>query len=142
MAAMDADAARLHIERLRVHRVRAPRETALGPSIEALTARLRREASRIGGVSEAWEAVCPPELADRTAVEGVHRGVLVVRAADAATRYALDRALRGGGERELVRRSPAAIRRVQVRIAPVAPRGGDPGTGDLRAGRERASERP
>ncbi len=102
---------------LREHRVFRERTVAVGPMAAALGADFKRLERKIGGVAGAWAEVCPPDLVKRTMVEGVSRGVLHIRADDAGTRFEIDRWLRSGGERELVKKCPTTVRKVRVVIA-------------------------
>jgi len=91
--------------------------------------RLARLARQVGGVAEAWEALCPPEHISRTRVVGVARGVLTIGVADAPTRWALERLLKGGADREMIGKCPMTVRRIRlVADAEAAPRrNGAPG---------------
>lgn len=113
---MNRDPAR-RLQSLREHRVFRERTAPVGPLAAALGADLLRLEKKIGGVAGAWAATCPMELVARTTVEGLSRGVLNIRADDSGTRYELDRWLRSGGERELVKRCPTTVRKVRINIA-------------------------
>lgn len=105
------------LKSLRERRVFRDRTASVGPIADALGADLKRLERRIGGVAGAWTATCPPELIRRTSVEGISRGVLTIRVDDAGTRFEIDRWLRSGGERELVKKCPTTVRKVRVTIA-------------------------
>lgn len=75
---------------------------------------LKRSRRHRVGCAAAWEAVCPAALIDRTSVIGIRSGALTIGVADHATRYELDRFLRGGAEHELVKLSPTTVRRVRL----------------------------
>jgi hypothetical protein len=75
---------------------------------------VRRMRRQLAGIAAAWAEVVPAELSEQIRLEGVTSGVLNVRAANAAVRFQLDRFLRGGGEKELLRRFPVAIRRIRI----------------------------
>lgn len=66
--------------------------------------------------AEAWGEVCPRELAARTAIVAFSRGVLTIGVSDAAARFEIDRVLRAGAERELVRRMPTTLRKVRLEV--------------------------
>lgn len=102
------------LERLRELRGPRPERSEASGLFEAQGEDLARRARRIGAAASAWAALCPAELADRTAVLSVTRGVLCVGVEGAPARFELDRRLRAGLERELVRRCPAAIRGVKL----------------------------
>jgi len=116
---MDPRDAAGRIERLRGFRVRPPRDDHAGAMFEATGRDLARREKKFAGVAEAWEATCPPEHLGRTAIQGVHRGVLTIGVADASTRYELDRMLKAGAQKDLVRRCPMTVRRVKLVAADV-----------------------
>ena len=120
MRPMDRDdpmtgARNTELARLRAWRVR-DRDRSASTLFQAMGERLARQARRGGAAGDAWEACCPPDLLGRTRVEGLRGGVLTVIAADAPTRYALERALRAGVEEAVIRAAAAPIRRVRVRL--------------------------
>lgn len=114
---MDASAEAARLDALRRRRAFRPRRDALADAFTAAARELERSRRRLAGVAEAWEAVCPPGLVERTAIEGVARGVLTIRVADASTRFELDRLLRTGAEAALVGLAPSTIRRVRLALA-------------------------
>lgn len=75
---------------------------------------IRRLEKSMGAVATAWQELVPSPLADRTALVGVSRGVLTVRAGDASARFELDRWLRSGGELAVIRRCVTGLTRVRV----------------------------
>lgn len=105
------------IDRLRPHRSVRDRAAGLGDAFAAEARTHKRTASRLDHVSELWDAMCPPGLIERTAPRAVARGVLTIAASDAPTRYAIDRALHAGLEREIIRACPMTVRRVRVVLA-------------------------
>ncbi|MBY0307492.1 MAG: hypothetical protein K2Q09_02000 [Phycisphaerales bacterium] len=66
------------------------------------------------GVGAAFLKTAPRQVAAFTTLVGVRSGVLQLRPHNTATRYALDRWLRSGGEAALVRACPSAISRVRL----------------------------
>jgi len=116
---MDPEADARHLDRIRRLRVKPDRDLSLRETIERSAAVLRRNERGAGRVADAWERSCPAEYIDRTSVERFAQGVLTIVVADAATRYALDRFLRSGGERTVIKASPAPIRKVRLRIGRV-----------------------
>jgi hypothetical protein len=80
---------------------------------------IRRLRRQLAGIAGAWAEVVPGEISEQIRLEGVSSGVLNVRAANAAVRFQLDRFLRSGGEAELLRRFPVAIRKIRIGIEPV-----------------------
>jgi len=111
---MDDASAIRRIERLRELRgLRGPAPSA-APLFLASRSALERKQRQIAGAAEAWEKVCPAELIDRTRIVSMRRGVLTIGAADAATRFELDRMLRSGGQRAVARASRTPIARVRI----------------------------
>jgi len=104
----------------RLRRVRASRAgkqrqaCPLDGAIAEQARALKRLEKQLRGAGDAWLAHCPDDLQEKTAIVGVSRGVLTVRASGAAARYELDRWLRAGGERAVIAASQAPIRRVRV----------------------------
>ena len=102
------------IDRLRELRVRTPRANDLGSAFAARGKQLQREARGTGTIAKAWGELCPAHLLGRTGVVGVTRGVLTLAADDAAARFEVDRVLRCGVERQLLRKLSLDVRRVRV----------------------------
>lgn len=102
------------IESLRRYRVRGERDLSLRAEMDGRARDLKKQERGLGGIAEAWAGVVPPELAERTVLVGVSRGVLTVRAADSVTKWELEVLLRSGGEAELLRRSPVSVRRIRI----------------------------
>lgn len=102
------------IEQLRASRVRPERQVETGPLFRATADEVKKTSRRLGSAGASWAEMCPPDLIGRTAVEGISRGLLTIRVADAASRFQLDRALREGLERELIRRCPVAVRGIRL----------------------------
>lgn len=114
---------RNHADRLtalREARARPTRDAAAGPLFTAAARDLHRLEKKLAGVAEAWEAVCPNHLLERTSILSVSRGVLSIGVADAPARFEIDRLLGAGAKRELIRRCPMTVRR--IRLVADAPR--------------------
>lgn len=104
---------------MRRSRVYPERATTLGGVIGELAGALREVEKKIGSIGGVWAEVCPPELQAKTMVEGISRGVATIRVRDSATRFELDRLLRAGMERQLVKRCPTTLRKVKLIIGEV-----------------------
>ncbi len=103
--------------RLRANRVVEARATRTAPLRELFVQAARdatRDRRRLGNAGDAWAQTCPPDLAGRTAIVGLLRGVLTVSVPDSPTRFELDRALRGGAEKALIGLCTAPVRKVRV----------------------------
>jgi hypothetical protein len=112
-----ADRFSLALARLRDSRVRPERAAAIGPMMSAQALDVARLERRLGGVCAAFAETCPATLMRKAAVVSLVRGVLTIHADDASARFELDRWLRSGGERALVKRSPTTVRKVRLIIA-------------------------
>lgn len=101
---------RRQLENLRTWRLGAPKDLSLTADLTSLVQGVKRQTTRFAGLGEAWQALCPAHLSAGTTILSLSRGVLSVRAPDAAARFALDRWLRDGGETELIKRCPTLLR--------------------------------
>jgi hypothetical protein len=102
------------LARLRQFRNRPDPDCTLNTPLTAVCRQIERQHRSAGGVADAWAAVLPPHLARHAEVVSFARGTLVIRAADASTRFQIDRFLRTGGQNELARRAGVAIRRIKL----------------------------
>jgi len=116
-AVMSSDGAREHVERLRQWRNRPAPEVAVGPIVEGLEKQLAKGHKQFGKVVELWLELVPEELASKTRLASLSRGVLTVEVPDSVAMYELDRLLRSGVERELRERCKAPVRSVRVKVA-------------------------
>lgn len=101
-------------ERFRPSRAVPTRDWSIGAQIDrerAAALSVARSAERVWG---AWASVVPAELREMAEAVTFARGVLTIRVRDSATRFALDRFLRAGGQRALAARASAAIKRVRL----------------------------
>ena len=99
---------------VRRNRVRAAPSLELRRLFLVEVPEMRRLKKQLSAAAAAWEQVIPPELAERTRLEGVSRGVLRVAVSDSATAYELDRLLRSGAEAALLAQVSVALRSVRV----------------------------
>lgn len=99
---------------LRTHRTNTATGHGLGVVLQRQRARLERAARDGGGVEEAWAAVVPVRLRGRATLVGLRAGTLTVRCPSTADRFALDRWLRSGGERQLRAAAAVALNRVRL----------------------------
>jgi hypothetical protein len=99
---------------LRGFRNRTGPDVSIANALKELERDVVKRQRAVGGIGAAWEEIAPARLSGRCQVVGVSRGVLTIRAADAATRFELDRFLRSGGERELARRAGVAIKKTKL----------------------------
>jgi hypothetical protein len=101
---------RRQLDRLRDQRLGPLKDLGLGDEIASLAREASRQGKRFGGLGEAWNAMCPPELLASTVLQSLTRGVLTVGVADASARFKVDLWLRSGGETELIKRCPTLLR--------------------------------
>ena len=121
------DASLETLERLRALRGRPERDLGIG----GLVARFQRDSRRLqrdlGPLVDAWEAVVPPPLAERTRLDSIRGGVLRVVASSSAVVYEVDRHLREGALAQLRAHSRVAVSRVRLTVGAVEPDGGTAG---------------
>jgi hypothetical protein len=99
---------------VRASRVRPERARAMGETFQAQAMAIKRLRRKHLGCARAWESVCPEALVARTSIVGIRSGALTIGVADHATKFELDRLLRSGTERELVKLAPTTVRRVKL----------------------------
>lgn len=99
---------------VRASRVRPERAQPMGEVFQRQAQSLKQLQRRHLGCARAWETVCPADRIDRTAIVGIKGGALTIGVADHATKFELDRLLRSGAERELVKLAPTTVRRVKL----------------------------
>ena len=111
--------AAFEIQQLRRHRVRPERDESLGLIMANTADQTRRTQSKFGRLIDLWQQLAPADLVNRTALVGLHNGVLTVDVDSASTAYQVDRLLRGGLTDELRRRFNGSLAKVRTRIAAI-----------------------
>jgi hypothetical protein len=101
------------IQRVRDARIRPRAVQSLQREMDRALGDIKKLRRAVSACAGAWQRTIPSELVERTALEGVARGVLTVRVPDAATRFELDRFLRAGGWRSFTRDCAADLIRVR-----------------------------
>ncbi|USO00085.1 MAG: DUF721 domain-containing protein [Phycisphaeraceae bacterium] len=101
---------------IRRYRAVGGRDPAIADTVARERARLERAARDDGDIVSAWDGLVPDHLRGRAAIVGLRGGVLTVRCRSAPDRFALDRWLRSGGERELRARARVALTRVRLTL--------------------------
>lgn len=104
------------MESLRAFRTRKDRDVGLEGELGRLAREYGKSATGLGEVAEAWEALAGADIRGLCRLKGLSRGVLTITVEDASARYRVDRALRGGLRRELIRASRSPVRDVKVRV--------------------------
>jgi hypothetical protein len=110
-----------HLQRLRAYRGRRERDD----SIVGLVQRIATDASttqrKLGRFIDLWERLVPRDLASRSRVIAMRRGVVSIAVDSSSTMYELDRMLRGGLEQDLRREFQSAVVRVRLSVGDVLP---------------------
>jgi len=111
---MDEREAEYRLKRVGPSRaVRRP-TLGIGDALSIEVGAIRRQKRAVGGIGRAWAAVLPEALAMHVETIRVNRGVLTVKATDAAGRYELDRWLRSGGRTALIESATTTVRKVRI----------------------------
>lgn len=105
------------IERVRRSRIRPDRDETLGFLVPAFQREVARPHRQLAALAEVWVELVPAEVADRTRLDGLARGVLAVAVDSSATLDTLDRLLRGGLKVAIIKaHTGPAIRRVKLSV--------------------------
>lgn len=102
------------LEVLRQSRRAPDAPPGIGAMFQAQAKQLRRLERSLAGIGGAWTELCPPALLERTCIVSLRRGVLTIGVSDSAVLYEVDRLLRTGAQRQLVRSCPSTLRKVKV----------------------------
>ncbi|MCC6675768.1 MAG: DUF721 domain-containing protein [Phycisphaerales bacterium] len=111
---MNPQRARAAVDKLRQIRPGPRSAPPIHDAVAAFENDLARRHKSMGGIAAAWTAAVPDDLAAPAELVSMARGVLTVRVQDAPARFALDRFLRAGGEREVQRRSPVTLKKIRL----------------------------
>ena len=112
-----ADRRLVWLDRMRPFRERHERDVGLDRVIQALERELRDQHNAVGDIIDVWNEVAPPALRDIAVSAGVSPGTLTIAVATSGASYELSRVLRDGLERDLMKRLPARVKRIRVKIA-------------------------
>lgn len=114
LIAMEADRLTSQsLAKLRERRAGYERDLTVSGPMAAIAKDLKSKMAS-AGVGVIFLKAAPAQVAAFTTVVGVRSGILQLRPHNTATRYALDRWLRSGGEAALVGACPMAISRVKL----------------------------
>jgi len=102
------------IESLRGYRNRPDRKLDLTQDLARLSRTYSQAAAGLGELAGIWEELAPEDIRACSRLNKLSRGVLTITVEDASKRFFLDRALRGGLRREMIRRSHVSLRDVRV----------------------------
>lgn len=106
----------LRLQRLRAWRNPAEKDAGLSFVADYVDKNIVRPAKQLSKLIPVWRERVPAELAARTTLKSLARGVLTVHVPDSPTHYELDRLLRSGLEDELRRRAKVPLRKVAVKV--------------------------
>lgn len=107
-----------HLDQLRQHRVRRDLDLSLSFLAPQFKREIERPYKQLKELVALWLEHVPDDLAKRTRLEGLSRGVLRVSVESSVYLYELDRLLRSGLERRIVTAyRKSAMRRIQLRVA-------------------------
>ena len=105
------------LERVRRSRVRPERDETLGFLVPAFQREVAKPHKQLAALTEVWAELVPVEVADRTRLDGLSRGVLAVAVDSSATLDTLDRLLRGGLKVAIIKaHAGPAIRRIKLSV--------------------------
>ncbi len=116
MGAKELEQAAASIEKIRLLRVRPPRDMAAAGVVGELRAQLEKEIKESKGMGEAWRTVAPDDLRDQGRVKSFQRGELTVVAANESVGYLIKLWLRDGGELMLAGCAPGTLKKGVVKV--------------------------
>lgn len=105
---------RARLNLIRAYRAVGGRDAGIADAVARERDRLERAARDDGTIASAWGRVVPERLRGRAVIVSMRAGVLTVRCRSASDRFALDRWLRGGGEKDLRAAARVALKRVRL----------------------------
>jgi len=79
-------------------------DLSLGFLRQQFERQIEKPARQLGDLGEVWRELVPGDLVEQTRLESLSRGVLKVAARSAGAHYELDRLLRGGLQRQIIKR--------------------------------------
>ena len=105
------------LERMRPFRARHDRDVSMEGALQSLERQLREQHNAVGDIIDVWNELAPPAVRDIAIIAGVSQGTLTIAVATSGASYELSRMLRDGLERDMMKRLPARVKRIRVRIA-------------------------
>lgn len=115
MSRAPAKAWNSEIAKLRKWRAPYARDVGIADVVQKLTSDARKQHKAITSLGVAWEELVPPHLVGSSAIQRLTpAGILTVKTDDAATRYELDRWLRGVGEVLVKMRSTRTVKTIRL----------------------------
>ncbi len=107
------------LQRLRRFRRRGKPNLSVEPLIQGIQLTAQRQHRRLGTCIDAWEALVPERLREKTCIESLRQGTLHVTVTSSAVAFEIDRAVRSGLLDQLTKRVAGSLQRVRTRIGPV-----------------------
>ena len=114
---MKPEQAQRHLDAIRPDRGLPSKDLSLGFMTEQFTREVAKPYQQLGDLAALWRELLPPHLVARSKLIGLSRGSLYVEVDSPAANFAIDQLLRGGVQRDLVKRHRGpAIRKVVIRV--------------------------
>lgn len=103
------------IAQLRKWRAPYTRDVSIADSVQKLTSDARKQHKAVTSLGVAWDEIVPSHLVGASSIQRLTpAGILTIKADDAATRYELDRWLRGVGEVLVKMRSTKTVKSIRL----------------------------
>ncbi len=108
-----------YLNRLRQWRNRSDPDYSLRFLEKQFDRDVARPHKQLGKLVGLWQELVPEALLKHTRLEGLSRGTLRIAVDSSPHLYELNQLLRGGLEREMIRRQPGntSLRRIRLRVA-------------------------
>ena len=105
------------------------RDLGIGRAIGGIRREVASKRRRLGTLIDPWEQLVPEAIKQRSRVDGLRGDTLMVTVDGPATSWQLDRLLRSGLTQAFACASADRIRRIRVRVGPIAADPGEPARG-------------
>ena len=102
--------------KVRAGRVKPAWAPVMGGEVERVRKELEKRVRAAGQLTAAWYEIAPEDLRDHARPTGVSRGTLRLEVDGPAFRYRLERWLKSGGQKSLLERCSASVRRGRVEV--------------------------
>lgn len=114
---MQGEPTQEHLERLRKSRSLPDKDLTLGFLPEQFKKEVAKPYAQLGDLAVLWAEMVPAALVERSRLVGLSRGVLHVEVDNPASHFEIDRLLRGGLQKQLIRlHKGPALRKVSVKV--------------------------
>jgi hypothetical protein len=102
------------LEHLRSWRSSKARDLTPRDTLHPIIKDLKKSRDQMGNLGEAWAVHAPSDLLPVSELISLSRGILTVQVRDASSRFALDRWLREGGQRDLITVANVPLKRIKL----------------------------